>query len=131
MVSAVRGAAYDDLDLADVTREDLVKVLVTYRERPDRRFAANPGAAVRERSNAQHALSIWFYAITPLPFLCLRFLGILWHGPERLLAYRLSLSVGIPCFIVLCGVVLVMRSGRYEQERAPLYQGAHDGSQVR
>lgn len=52
MVAEVRGVSYDELELADITREDLVKGLVVYRERPDQRFASNPDAAPRERSSA-------------------------------------------------------------------------------
>jgi integrase/recombinase XerC len=52
MVAVGRDVAYDELELTDITREDLVKGLVTYRERPDQRFAANPDAGARERSNA-------------------------------------------------------------------------------
>ncbi|NNN07925.1 MAG: tyrosine-type recombinase/integrase [Acidimicrobiaceae bacterium] len=52
MVADVRGTTFDELELVNITREDLVKVLLTYRERPDQRFVTNPGAAPPERSNA-------------------------------------------------------------------------------
>jgi hypothetical protein len=39
------------VELASITREDLVAALLLYRERPDPRYTANPVQAPRERSN--------------------------------------------------------------------------------